>query len=64
MCAAGMVVLCEDERSQFADTSGSSDSSLNVDPEVPRADYWACVQCKNMKNNPLFRYCEKCFEVK
>ncbi|XP_023719542.2 E3 ubiquitin-protein ligase Mdm2 isoform X2 [Cryptotermes secundus] len=64
MCAAGMVVICDDEPSQFADTSGNSDSPLNVDPEVPRADYWTCVQCKNMKNNPLFRYCEKCYEVR
>jgi E3 ubiquitin-protein ligase Mdm2 len=63
-CAAEMVVLCDDEFSLFADSSGNSDSPPTIDPEVPRADYWTCVQCKNENNNPLFRYCEKCYKVK
>jgi len=64
LCAAEMVVLCDDEFSLFADSSGNSDSPPTIDPEVPRADYWTCVQCKNENNNPLFRYCEKCYKVK
>lgn len=64
MCAAGMMVLCNDELSLCADSSEISDCQLTIDPEVPRGDYWACVQCKNRNNNPLFRYCEKCYKVK
>ncbi|XP_021942717.1 E3 ubiquitin-protein ligase Mdm2-like isoform X2 [Zootermopsis nevadensis] len=64
MCAAGMMVLCNDELSLCADSSEISDCQLTIDPEVPRGDYWACVQCKNRNNNPLFRYCEKCYKVR
>jgi hypothetical protein len=64
MYAAGMMVLCDDELSMCADSSGNTDSQLAIDPEVPRTDYWTCVQCKNRNNNPLFRYCEKCYKVK
>ena len=64
VCAAEMLVLGDDEFSLFADSSGNSDSSPTIDLEVPRADYWKCVQCKNEKNNPLFRYCEECYKVK
>jgi len=64
VCAAEMVVLCDDEFSLFADSSGNSDSPPTIDPEVPRADYWTCVQCRNENNNPLFRYCEKCYKVR
>jgi len=56
-----MVVLGDDEFSLFADSSGNSDSSPTIGPEVPRADYWTFVQCKNENNNPLFRYCEICY---
>ena len=64
VCAAEMVVLGDDEFSRFADSSGNSDSSPTIDPEVPRADFWTCVQCKNENKNPLFRYCEECYKVK
>lgn len=33
------------------------------DPELGRADYWTCVKCKNKQNNPMYRYCEKCYQV-
>lgn len=46
----------------FADDS--EDSRSTVDSEIGRADYWTCVQCTNKNNNPLFRYCEKCYQVK
>ncbi|XP_069695305.1 E3 ubiquitin-protein ligase Mdm2-like isoform X2 [Periplaneta americana] len=56
-----MVVFCDEEPSLLDNSSDSSDVPL-LDPEVPRADYWTCVQCKNKNNNPLFRYCEKCYK--
>ena len=44
-----------------ADTEPESDAP--TDPELGRADYWKCVKCKNDKNNPMYRYCEKCYQV-
>ena len=55
--------ICREELSSFADGSGNSDSNAVYDPEIPRADYWTCLRCKNKNNNPLFRYCEKCYKV-
>lgn len=57
------------------DTSSSSDmndmcfladteeSDGPTDVELGRADYWTCVKCKNRQNNPMYRYCEKCYQV-
>lgn len=46
----------------YADVdTGESDSAS--DPELSRADYWKCIKCKNSKNNPMYRFCEKCFQV-
>ncbi|GAB0094075.1 hypothetical protein DMENIID0001_092970 [Sergentomyia squamirostris] len=46
----------------FADTETSDGSA--TDPELRRADYWECVKCKNKQNNPLYRYCEKCYQIR
>lgn len=45
----------------LADTE---ESDAPTDPELGRADYWTCVKCKNRQNNPMYRYCEKCYQVK
>lgn len=45
-----------------ADTE-ESESDAPSDPELGLADYWTCIQCKNQKNNPLYRFCEKCYQV-
>ncbi|XP_033214976.1 E3 ubiquitin-protein ligase Mdm2-like isoform X2 [Belonocnema kinseyi] len=42
----------------------SDDSRSTVDSEIGKADYWTCVQCNNKNNNPLFRYCEKCYQIR
>lgn len=44
----------------LADTE-ESDGPMDV--ELGRADYWTCVKCKNRQNNPMYRYCEKCYQV-
>ncbi len=53
----------EDDDSEYllADTEASDDDSIDV--EIGFADYWECVKCKNKQNNPLYRYCEKCYQV-
>lgn len=65
-------------RAIFASSSSSDSSSdfdlFNIDadteesdgpadPELGRADYWTCIKCKNHKNNPMYRFCEKCYQV-
>ena len=42
----------------------SQSDSTDEDPELKPADYWKCVKCKNSQNNPLYRYCEKCYQVR
>lgn len=44
-------------------SAGSEDSVASTDSEISRKDYWKCIQCKNSNNNPMFRYCEKCYKV-
>ncbi|XP_063706555.1 uncharacterized protein LOC134835599 isoform X2 [Culicoides brevitarsis] len=41
-----------------------TDDSDGNDPELGRADYWECVKCKNKQNNPLYRFCERCYQVR
>lgn len=45
----------------FADTE---ESDAATDPELGRADYWTCVKCKNRQNNPMYRYCERCYQIR
>uniref|UniRef100_A0A336M176 CSON009607 protein n=1 Tax=Culicoides sonorensis TaxID=179676 RepID=A0A336M176_CULSO len=47
-----------------ADTEDSQLDSDSADPELGKADYWECVKCKNKQNNPLYRYCERCYQVR
>jgi uncharacterized protein YaeQ len=46
----------------FADTEEDSDGS--VDLELGQADYWRCIKCHNQSNDPKFRYCERCYQVR
>lgn len=46
-----------------ADDADTEESDAPTDPELGYADYWTCIKCKNQKNNPMYRYCEKCYQV-
>lgn len=46
-----------------ADDADTEESDAPTDPELGRADYWTCIKCKNQKNNPMYRFCEKCYQV-
>lgn len=52
-----------DEFEIFAQDADTEESDAPTDPELGRADYWKCIKCKNDKNNPMYRFCEKCFQV-
>lgn len=47
----------------FAQDADTEESDAPTDPELGRADYWTCIKCKNQKNNPMYRFCEKCYQV-
>ncbi|CAG4928786.1 unnamed protein product [Colias eurytheme] len=56
------VSVGDDGELQFADSEQTdSDGS---DSEMDLYDYWLCAQCRAENNNPLYRYCEKCFKVR
>lgn len=42
----------------------SDDSRTSYDSEISHTDYWKCIQCNATQNNPLFRYCEKCYKLR
>ncbi|XP_055599747.1 uncharacterized protein LOC129748947 isoform X2 [Uranotaenia lowii] len=44
----------------LADTEESDDTSQ--DSDFTPADYWQCVKCKNKQNNPMYRFCERCYQ--
>lgn len=52
-----------DDFNIFTQDADTEESDAPTDPELGRADYWTCVKCKNQKNNPMYRFCEKCFQV-
>ncbi|XP_044006704.1 E3 ubiquitin-protein ligase Mdm2-like isoform X2 [Aphidius gifuensis] len=47
---------------EYADNS--DDSRTSYDSEISHTDYWKCIQCNATQNNPLFRYCEKCYKLR
>lgn len=47
----------------FAQDADTEESDAPTDPELGRSDYWTCIKCKNQKNNPMYRFCEKCYQV-
>lgn len=49
--------------SEFAIVADFEETDNPSDPELCRADYWQCIKCKNDQNNPMYRYCEKCYQV-
>ncbi|XP_070492764.1 dentin sialophosphoprotein-like [Chironomus tepperi] len=57
-------LLDDDDSDEFilADTEDDTDGSIDL--ELGQADYWKCVKCNNRQNNPLYRYCEKCYQVR
>ncbi|XP_015597579.1 E3 ubiquitin-protein ligase Mdm2 isoform X2 [Cephus cinctus] len=61
MAIGVLTAICDTDLGLAAD---SEDSRSSIDSEIGRADYWTCVQCNADNNNPLFRYCEKCYQIR
>ncbi|XP_026481101.1 E3 ubiquitin-protein ligase Mdm2-like [Ctenocephalides felis] len=58
-----VAAICDSDLAIWADTEDSK-SGYSTDSELGRADFWTCIQCKSKNNNPLFRYCEKCYQTR
>lgn len=56
------VSVGDDGELQLADSEQTD--SYESDSEIDLHDYWHCAQCKAANNNPLYRYCQKCFKVR
>ncbi|CAH1102571.1 unnamed protein product [Psylliodes chrysocephalus] len=62
--AAAMGAICDVDVSLetwITDGEESDNSSLD-DSVVTRLGFSTCVQCNLQNDNPLYRYCEKCFQ--
>ncbi|CAH2233664.1 jg10630 [Pararge aegeria aegeria] len=53
------VSVGDDGELQLADSELTASSS---DSEMDLHDYWLCAHCRAQNNNPMYRYCEKCFK--
>ncbi|EAT34339.1 AAEL013402-PC [Aedes aegypti] len=65
LAAFAQAVADNSSASEFAilaDTE-ESDSQSSYDSDFSPADYWKCVKCNNKQNNPMYRYCERCYQV-
>lgn len=58
-----LAAISESEDLYLDRVEDSDATSTSIDSELGKADYWTCVQCNTTNNNPLFRYCEKCYQV-
>ncbi|XP_075975157.1 E3 ubiquitin-protein ligase Mdm2-like isoform X2 [Anticarsia gemmatalis] len=56
------VCVGDDGELQLADSERTD--SYESDSEMDLFDYWHCAQCRAENNNPLYRYCQKCFQVR
>ncbi|XP_001663589.2 E3 ubiquitin-protein ligase Mdm2 isoform X1 [Aedes aegypti] len=66
LAAFAQAVADNSSASEFAilaDTE-ESDSQSSYDSDFSPADYWKCVKCNNKQNNPMYRYCERCYQVR
>ncbi|XP_022194088.2 E3 ubiquitin-protein ligase Mdm2 isoform X2 [Nilaparvata lugens] len=61
MIKKGKIINAVTENTSCTSTSSTDDLPERFDPELSLTDYWFCVKCRTPNNNPLFRFCEKCF---
>lgn len=61
MLAAAAAVLCDTSLEAWVTDGEDSDSSSD-ETSFGRTDFSTCVQCRGENDNPLYRYCEKCFQ--
>ncbi|CAH0552568.1 unnamed protein product [Brassicogethes aeneus] len=60
MAVAAVASVVWDDSIDITD-SEDSDNSSSIESSFTRS-FSTCIQCKFENNNPLYRYCEKCFQ--
>ncbi|KAF2904831.1 hypothetical protein ILUMI_01337 [Ignelater luminosus] len=61
--AAIAAVICDNSLEWLTDGEESDNSSASAfDAELNHTGFGTCIQCKSKNNNPMFRYCQKCFQ--
>lgn len=61
--AAAAAVICDSSLEKWITDCEESDNSSLDDSAISRSDFSTCAQCKSINVNPLYRYCEKCYQV-
>lgn len=56
------VAICDTTFENWVTDCEESDNSSTEDYSFTRTDFWTCIKCKSMKKDPLYRFCEKCFQ--
>ncbi|XP_072394626.1 uncharacterized protein [Diabrotica undecimpunctata] len=60
--AAAVEAMCDSSLDTWITDCEESDNSSLADTSLIRLGFTTCIQCKSINDNPLFRYCEKCFQ--
>ncbi|XP_018571357.1 uncharacterized protein LOC108911025 isoform X2 [Anoplophora glabripennis] len=63
MLAAAAAVICDTSLENWITDCEDSDNSSLEELSFKEVDFSTCIQCKSDNNNPLYRYCEKCFQT-
>ncbi|XP_057667917.1 E3 ubiquitin-protein ligase Mdm2-like [Diorhabda carinulata] len=60
--AAAIEAICDSSIETWITDGEESDSSSFENTSINTLGFVTCVQCKSINDNPLYRYCEKCFQ--
>lgn len=55
--------ICDNSLENWA-TDGETSDSTSEDIDFGRTQFGTCVQCNSQNQNPHYRYCEKCYQVR
>jgi hypothetical protein len=61
--AHSAALMSDDDSDEFILADTGEDSDGTIDLELGPSDYWKCIKCNNKQNNPLYRFCERCYQV-
>lgn len=60
--AAVAGAICDSSIERWVTDCEDSDNSSLDEPSFEKTDFTTCIQCKSENKNPLYTYCEKCFQ--
>lgn len=64
MVAVAAAMICNNSLDTWLTDAEDSDSDTSSDEiAFRRQEFATCLMCKTKNPNPLYRYCEQCFQV-